>query len=275
MTSRSFPLTGPISLAARLGHGSLSVDARDARDGLGTAEVTVTPRQAGSDIAERIAVELRGDTLYVTAPRQGGIFDLPFFGGRRDAVDVTVTVPSGTPAKVSVFTADVRITGRVGDTDISSGAAEITVEHVDGDLRLRSGSGSASVQSVTGSVESRSGSGSARFGTIGGRLNVGCGSGRLSADSVRGPVRARAGSGDAVLGEVHSDVDLVSGSGTLSIGLPPGRPVRLSVTTGSGQVRSEQPIEDAPRASGEPLTVRARAGSGDIHLFRAASGTSV
>ena len=40
--------------------------------------------------------------------------------------------------------------------------------------------------------------------------------------------------------------------------------------TGSGRVNSELPITDAPAATGDPITVRARTGSGDVRLFRAA-----
>ena len=93
MPSKNFPLDGPISLLARLGYGSITVDAQD---GLTEAIVSVEPRVADSDIVDRIVVERRGSVLAIVAPRQGGIFDV--LGGRRDkdAIDVHVTVPSGT-----------------------------------------------------------------------------------------------------------------------------------------------------------------------------------
>ena len=72
----AFPLVGPISLAARLGHGSLTVAARD---GLTEAAVTLTARDR--DQLDRITVEMRGSTLTVQAPRQGGLSDL--IGGWR------------------------------------------------------------------------------------------------------------------------------------------------------------------------------------------------
>jgi hypothetical protein len=272
MTTQTFPLTGPINLQVRVSHGSLIVTAQD---DLTEAVVTLTPRSKDSDILDRMVVELRGPTLYVTAPRQGGIFDLPIFGGRRekDAVDLTVTVPSGTAIKASSYTADVTVHGRCGGADIASGASDINLEHVDGDLRIRYGSGSCVAERVDGSVTSRSGAGKVRFGAISGSLNAGCGSGELEAGSVRGSVHARSGSGGATLGAVYGDVDLGSGSGSMSIGLPSGYPARLDVTTGSGRVTSDLPIENEPTSSissGDPLTIRARTGSGDIRVFRAA-----
>jgi len=265
--SKNFPLNGKLSLIARVGHGSVTVDAQD---GLTEASVTIEPRSAGSDIVDRISVEQRGSVLAIVAPRQGGIFDL--LGGRReaDAVDIHVTIPSGSPVKISSFTASVTIHGRSGAADIAYGSADADIDVVDGDLRLRYGNGAAAVAEVTGSVQMRSGGGDATFGRIGGSLDAGRGSGRLEVGSVRGRVRTRSGSGSAVLSSVHGDVDLASGSGGVEIGLPAGRAARLDVTTGSGRVRSDLPIEHAPASKADAITVRARTGSGDVRLFRAA-----
>ena len=274
-TSTSFPLSGPINLQARLGHGRLTVTAVD---DLETATVTLRPhhvskltKNASSEAIERIVVEMRGPTLSVIAPRQGGIFDM--FGGWRrekDAVDVEIRVPSKTAIKASTFTADIVVQGRCGGADIATGAATVTIDHVDGDLQLRYGSGSSTVSRVAGSVTIRSGSGDARFGEVMGGVQAGCGSGRLEIGSVHGTLRSRAGSGDAVLGAVYGDVDLASGSGTVQIGLPAGLAARLDVTTGSGGVTTDLPIEDGPRRESPVITVRARTGSGNIRLFRAA-----
>jgi len=269
MDTRTFPLDGPINMQGRIGHGSITVNAQD---GLAEASVTLAPRHKDSDILERTVVELRGPTLVVTTPRQGGIFDLALLGGtrQRDAIGITVSVPSGTAVKLSAYTADITVNGRCGSADVASGSSTITLDQVDGDLRLRYGSGTARVAGVSGSVEAKSGSGDAHFGEIGGSLTSACGSGDLEVAAVRGSVRARAGSGTATLSAVYGDVDLVSGSGRLAIGLPAGRSARLDVTTGSGRVNSELPVDDAPAKSGTPITVRARTGSGDVRLFRAA-----
>jgi DUF4097 and DUF4098 domain-containing protein YvlB len=267
MTTKTLPLSGPINLMGRIGRGSFTVAARD---GVTEATVTLAARVADSDILERTTVELRGPTLVVSAPRQGGIFDLIGRNSERDAIDVSVVVPSGTAMKISTFTADVTVTGRSGSADIACGSSSITVEHIDGDLRLRYGNGTARVDRVSGSVEARSGSGNASFGDVGGSLTSACGSGNLSASAVHGRVRSRAGSGTASIGAVYGDVDLASGSGGLTIGVPAGTTARLDATTGSGEVQSELSIDDAPRNKGRAISVRARTGSGDVKLIRAA-----
>ncbi|HEY7893094.1 MAG TPA: hypothetical protein VIC05_12875 [Solirubrobacteraceae bacterium] len=269
MSTTTFPLSGQTGLQVRIGSGSLTVHARD---GLTEASVTLVPRVADSDIVERTLVELRGSTLYVTAPRQGGIFDLPILGGRRqvrNAMDVTVTVPSGSAVKATSVTADITVDGRCGAADIASGGSSISLDEVDGDLRLRYGSSTCQVGRVSGSVELRSGSGDARFGEIGGGLSAARGNGMLDVTTVHGPVRTRAGSGPTSLGAVHADVDLASGAGELAIGIPAGQAARLDVVTGSGRVDSELPIEEKPETSGKTITIRAKTGSGHIQLYRA------
>jgi hypothetical protein len=261
--SHTFPLHGPIDLLGRIGHGSFTVDCRD-----DVTEAIVTLDGAASAV-DRITVELRGSTLTVTAPREGGIFDLAR-GGRRDAVAVTVTVPSGTPVKVTTHTAAIALTGRCGSADLASGSAVITAEDVDGDLRLRYGSGSARVERVRGAVQRKSGSGHASFGEVDGPLMSACGSGDLTVTTARGPVRSRTGSGSAVLSAVYGDVDVASGSGPLTVGVPTGTAVQLDVTSGSGRVHSELPIDSARTSSTHAIKVRARTGSGEVRFISAA-----
>jgi hypothetical protein len=261
----AFPLSGPINLAVRLGHGSVTVDAVD---GLEQAAVEISgPREE----IDRIEVGMDGPTLMISGPRQNGVFDLIAERLRSSAgVAVAVTVPTGTALQIVTFTADVTARGRCGGAEVGTGTGRIDLDEVDGDLQLRYGSTTAAVRRVSGSVVVRSGSGEARFGEILGELQSGSGAGRLQVGTVRGRVRARTGSGDAQLGAVYGDVDLASGSGGMSIGLPGGVTARLDVKTGSGKVRSDLPIADQPKSSDGAITVRARTGSGNVRLFRAA-----
>ncbi|HVU90759.1 MAG TPA: DUF4097 family beta strand repeat-containing protein [Jatrophihabitans sp.] len=268
MPTSTFPLTGPIELVVRIGHGSVSVDTAD---GLTEAKVVVDPGKHAGELLAQTTIELTGRTLLVSAPRQGGLFDLPVFGRRAGrSLDVHIRVPTGTPVRISTFTAPITISGPVGGADLAWGAADVAVRDVDGDLRMRYGNGTAKAVRVTGSVQLRAGSGSAQFGEIGSGLSAGCGSGDLRARVVRGGVRSRSGSGTIELGEVHGDVDVVSGSGDVAIGLPAGVSAKLDVQTGSGRVDSELPIEDRPQPKAETIRLRARTGHGNVRLFRAA-----
>jgi hypothetical protein len=270
LITKTFPLAGPINLSVRLGHGSVVV--RTADD-LATATVELAPNPGAEGLAEQFTVGLVGRTLTVAAPREGGLADIVsrWRQRSRDGVAVTVTIPTGTALKVMTADAPVTVTGRCGGADIATASGEIVLDHVDGDLLLRYGSAGSRVERVGGSVTVRSGSGEARFGTIEGSLEHVCGRGPLDVGEVHGAVRSRNGSGSSRLAAVYGDVDLASGSGAMSIGLPAGAAAHVNATTGSGRVRSDLPIEDHPTlATKRTITVRARTGSGDIELFRAA-----
>lgn len=265
----TFPLTEDIELVVRIGHGSLVVNAiDDAKE----AVVKLSPRDPTSDVLDRFTVELRGSTLQVNGPRQGGLLDLIGSWRReREAVDVVVEVLTGTPVKVVSASADVTVTGRCGDADLTTGSANVTVDTVNGDFRLRCGSAETHVRRVSGGAQVRAGSGAAHFGAVGGLLECGFGSGQVSAGEVRGGVRVRGGAGAADVGATYGDVDIAFGSGPIRIGLPAGVPARVDVTSGSGRVHSDVAVEKSPTASGQPISVRARTGSGDVHLTRAAA----
>ncbi len=268
MTTQTFPLTGPINLSVRLGHGSLTVTTAD---DLTEATVTLTPKVATSDIAERITVAMNGPTLEIKLPRKGGLADL--IGGwrhDRDGVDAEITVPSGTALDLSTYTADITVRGRSGSADVATGSGAITLGHVDGDLRLRGGHSTARVDRVTGAAVARSGAGSVSFGEVGGSVQAGFGSGDIEIGTARGSVRSRSGSGNARFDAVYGDVDFAAGAGQVSIGLPAGVAARLDVQTGSGDVVSDLPIDERRTGTGTSITVRARIGSGDVRLFRAA-----
>jgi DUF4097 and DUF4098 domain-containing protein YvlB len=269
-TTLPFALSGPINLLAKAGQGSITVETRD---DLTEARVQLTARQPDSDIIERITVEMNGPTLTITTPKPSSLIDLPMFLGRsrRDAVEIVVTVPTGTAMKIMSFSSDITVHGRSGGVDISAGSARVELDEVDGDVRLRLGRGTGAIGRVRGSIDVKSGAGDVSVGDVSGTLTSTTGNGRLKVGAVRGAVRARSGSGPASLGAVYGNVDLASGNGRLEIGIPSGQSARLDVTTGAGTVDSEftvgaQPPRDRLRKS---ITVRARTGSGDIRLFRA------
>jgi hypothetical protein len=269
MTTKTFPLSGPINLQLRIPHGAVTVEAVD---GLAEASVEAVPRHKNSDVLERLVIELDGPTLLVRSPRQGGVFDLPIFGRRgRDELDVQIRVPSGTAMHLLTFTASITVQGRVGGADLAWGAADASLDHVGGDLRVRFGSGTVRVAQVDGSVELRSGAGAVDLGEVRGAITAGCGSGNFDVLLAHDAVRSRSGSGNARIGAAHGDVDLVSGSGNVQIGVPAGVIAELDVSTGAGRIESDLPIDDAPRdAAAASIKLRARTGSGRVRLFRAA-----
>ncbi|MGQ0847099.1 MAG: DUF4097 family beta strand repeat-containing protein [Sporichthyaceae bacterium] len=261
----TFAVDGPLTVQVKL-HGNVSVEARE---GVTEASVLLVPHDGSSDALERTVVDLSGRTLVVAGPRNGGLASR--IVGRlrdREAVDATIVVPAGSTVKVATTNGEIRLLGTCADADLATGAGEIRVDRVDGDLRLRLGSGDSHISSVGGSFLAKTGSGNVQVGQVGGSLDCGCGSGDLTAAAVRGSVRFRAGSGDVHVDAVYGDVDVASGSGSLAIGLPAGVSARLDVVTGSGQLHSDLPVEQAPADGAQTIAVRARTGSGDVRVLQ-------
>lgn len=230
---KTFPLSGPINLQCRFGYGSLTIHAVD---GLDEARVVITAREDAAATAN-LTVVMRGPTLAIAGPRPGGgLFDLPMFGRKhseRDALDVEVTVPTGTAMKIGTFATDITIDGQAGSTVIRSGRGGIDISAASGPIDIATGSGDVTV------------------------------------GVARGSVRLRSGSSRTVVHEAHQDVDLLSGAGSLTVGLPPGRHARLDVEAAHGQLRTEMPVVSSAPAEGQaPLTIRARTGRGDVTIRR-------
>jgi hypothetical protein len=264
----TFPVEDPINLVARLGPGRLEVAARD---NLAQATVRLTPQDPQSDVLDRIAVEMRGSTLVIAGPHQNGWTDV--IAGRRrsrESVDTLIEVPSGTPLKISSSSDELAVTGRGGDTDIATSATRITLDTIEGRLRLRYGRGDSRIGGATGPVELRAGGGSAHLGEVHGSLRAKFGSGDLHADVVRGDLQVRAGAASAQLRAVYGNVDVAFGSGPVEIGLPVGLAAQVDITSGTGEVHTDLPVEPAPAPAERTITVRVRTGSGSVSLLRAA-----
>lgn len=275
MLDRTFPVTGPLGLRCEFRSGSLTLHGRD---DLAEARVTIRARDAELPVEKLFRVELAGNRLEVVEQPEHGSFlqsvlggDLHGFGrDRRIELDIVIELPAGSTVKVGVGSADVTSTGRLGTTSVSGGSSQVALELVDGALQLRGGSGSAAVHRVTGSCQVRGGSGQVRIDEIGGALSVALGSGDAAIGIAHGSVRIRSGSGSTVIETAEQDVDIASSSGPVTIGLRAGQPARLDVATGSGRLNTEMPVQDSAPA-GDAITIRARTGSGDVTVRRAAT----
>jgi hypothetical protein len=267
MSEFEFRLDGPINLSCRLGGGSLVVHAEPGRQ---VAQVTVEPRDPRADVLSRSTIELRGSQLVVHIPDEGSGFG---HTGRRDEVDLTLRLPAGTAMRLAAGSADVTVHGRSGPMDVRTGSSTIVLDDVEGELSARTGSGNLRARSVTGAATCKGGSGDVEIDEVGGDVAVTVGSGDLRLGRTGGAVRLRSGSGTADIGSLSRDADLTSGSGSMTIGLAAGVQARLDVRTGSGQVRTEMPLENSP-GNGPAIHLRARTGSGDVTVHRAVAAES-
>lgn len=268
---KTFDTPTPTSLHVELGSGRLTVQATDATET--TVDVT------GKD-ADDVTVEMRGGQIVVLSPpRKAG-----FFTGS-SSLSVDVTLPEDSALSTKLGSADVRVTGRLGDTTLKSGSGDVRLDQVVGDTLVESGSGDIEIDSVTGDLKVRTGSGEVGIAHVSGAAVISTGSGDVTLGTVEGEVSVKSGSGGLRVTESRSDLSLTTASGDLSIGtlhrgavraknvsgdirvgIPAGVPVWTDISCVSGTVRSSLQGAGQPADGQDHIELRARTISGDISL---------
>lgn len=277
MTSFSTP--EPVRLRVELWAGTISVSAHE-------TDTTVVELEPGDDAAQelisRATVEQRGNDIVVLVPKsRGGLFR------RGSDIDATIRVPLRSAVSVETASADVELTGVLGEVQVSTGSGDTDIEHADavvvrtgsgdigigtvnGNCSVKSGSADVSIGLVGGNCDLLSGSGDVEVDSVGGRLSVKTGSGDVVVQSGGGDVDAMAGSGDVELHRVdHGRVKAKTGSGDIAIGVAPGTAAYLDIMTVSGDVTSELDGAESPSDGEQTVEISVMSGSGDVVLQRA------
>jgi len=274
----------PIDLAIHLQVGAIDVVAGDRTDTV----VTVTPTNPAKAVdrrgAEDTKVDFDGQRLTITGPKPR----LSWIGpGPFDTVDVVVELPAGSRLTAEISVGNVRTVGRLGATRIkaSSGGADVEAT---GDLWLRAGHGNATVGTVEGGAEITADHGQIRLGTVtgdavlkashgtvtvgksGGDLEAKLSYGDLEITQALASVTAKTAYGAIDLREVSSgSIQVESGYGQVTIGVRPGVPAWLDLSSKIGHVRNQLAGDVAPAESERTVAVRARTASGDITVQHA------
>ena len=265
------PAPGPIDLYVEVGEGEVRVTT--------TTTDHTSVRVTGQD-AHDVLLELGQDQVSLVGPRRR----TGFLSGDRSLL-VEVEAPLDTRVVVRTGTADVRVAGRVGRSQLRTGSGDVRVEELGGPATLETGSGRIEVEEAGAELRVKSGSGDVRLGHAASTVAVSTGSGSVTVGSNDGPVAVKTGSGDLVVTEARTDVSLATGSGDLRIGaalrgrltakgasgdvrvgVRSGTPVWTDITTVSGSIRSELPSTGAPADGEDHVELRARTVSGDVLL---------
>ena len=272
----------PIDLAITMLVGVIEVVAGERGDTV----VTVTPTNAGKAAdrrgAEETRVDFDGTRLTITGPRPRISWI-----GPSESVDVTVELPSGSRLTAENSIGGVRTTGRLGATRIKCSSGPVELDSI-GDLWLRASHGNATVGVADGEVEITADHGQIRIGTVSGdatlkashgSIEVGeCGGdvdaklsyGDLAVTRALGSVTAKTAYGSIQLREVSSgSIQVESGYGQVAIGVRPGVPAWLDLSSKDGRVRNELDSDGAPDETERAVAVRARTQWGDISIRRA------
>jgi DUF4097 and DUF4098 domain-containing protein YvlB len=238
---RTFDLPDVAALRVRLISGSVAILGSDGPPSIDVASVAGPP----------LLVTHEAGILTVSYEdlQPGGLRG--WLRPARHSADLTITVPGGCPAQVSVVNASAIVSGI---------SANMSAKSVSGDITIDGVIGNVDTKTVSGDLEARGLRGDLAFNSVAGGLTV--------AGGTVGQFAAR-----TVSGEVTADVELCDGgglkvstvSGDVAVRIPECTSARVDLRTASGRLRSSFGAL-SPAPGGRPATVRGTLGSGSASV---------
>ena len=270
----------PIDLAIKLPVGAIEIVAGDRDDTIVTVSPTNPKKAVDVRGAQETKVDFDGQRLTITGPRPRFSFVGPY-----ESVDVKVELPTGSRLTAETSVGAVRSTGRLGATRVKSSLVDldgtgdlwvramngnVTVANADGGVEITADHGQIRIGTVTGDAILKASHGSVTIGESGGDLDAKLSYGDLQITKALASVAAKTAYGSIGLFEISSgSIQVESGYGTVTIGVRPGIPAWLDLSSKDGRVRNELDGDRAPETSEQSVAVRARTQYGDITIQRA------
>jgi hypothetical protein len=196
---------------------------------------------------ERVRISRSGGNL-----EAGADLDVTIPEGKRVSLHLavgsaTVTNVNG-DLRISANSADLSASGTRGRLHLETGSGDVKLTGTNGDVKVSTGSGDATATDVRGdhlSLDTGSGSVTASNVTVA-RLSVDVGSGSIHAATVNAPDASFESGSGSIDVDLTSDVEELSaesGSGDVTIRFPASVGAEIDVSTGSGSIRTELPIQ--------------------------------
>ncbi|MEO6413198.1 MAG: DUF4097 family beta strand repeat-containing protein [Pedococcus sp.] len=276
----TYSTPNPIDLAIKLPVGAVEVIAGDRDDTVVTVSPTNPAKAADIRGAEETKVDFDGQRLTITGPRPRFSFVGPF-----ESIDVKVELPAGSRLTAEVSAGAVRSTGPLGATRIKSSmidldstgdlwvramSGNVTVAHADGGVEVTADHGQIRLGAVTGDAVLKASHGTITIGECRGELEAKLSYGDLDITKAFESVSAKTAYGSIQLHEISSgSIQVETGYGQITIGVRPGVPAWLDLSSRDGRVRNQLDGDGAPDPSEQSVAVRARTQYGDITIQRA------
>jgi DUF4097 and DUF4098 domain-containing protein YvlB len=278
----TFDTPTPIDLAINLPVGAIEIIASDRADTVVTIVPTNPDKAVDRRGADETTVEFDGQRLTILGPKPR----LSFIGPT-ESVDVRVELPSGSRLTAEISVGGIRTEGRLdatrvkgttgavdldttGDLWLRAGHGNATIGRVDGSAEITADHGQVRLDAVTGDAIIKSSHGSITVGESGGELDAKLSYGDLEIGAALASVAAKTAYGSIQLREVSSgSIELESGFGQVTVGVRPGAPAWLDLSSKEGRVRNQLGAERAPDENESVVSVRARTQFGDITIQRA------
>jgi DUF4097 and DUF4098 domain-containing protein YvlB len=157
-----------------------------------------------------------------------------------------------------------------GDLWLRASHGNATLGTAEGEIEVTADHGQIRVGTVTGDSILKASHGSILVGQSGGDLDAKTSYGDLEVTKALASVAAMTAYGSIELREVSSgSIQVESGFGQVTIGVRPGVPAWLDLSSKNGRVRNQLAVDRAPDASEQTVAVRARTQGADITIQHA------
>jgi Putative adhesin len=221
----------------------------------GQDTVDEPPASPAAEAVRQTRVDFTAGRLVVRTPKDMHL--------RNVAVAVSVTAPIGSHVTARSGSGDLTIGGAAGRLELTTGSGRITTDQAAGSAKVDTGSGVVRLGPMAAGVRAKTGSGDVEVTSLGGVSTVVTGSGDVWLGAVSNDVLARTGSGNVTIaGATSGQLELHTGSGEIRVGVRPGNPAEVDLSSGSGEARSDLDLSSTPPQSAPSLRIRGRTGSG-------------
>jgi DUF4097 and DUF4098 domain-containing protein YvlB len=274
---KTFPVNGPVDLEVLSRSGDITIRTGPAGSVFVRGKIFVGNRwfmggRQGdvSSIEQHPPVRQDGNSIHIDYVNEHDI-----------SIDYEITVPADAVLRTRSGSGDQIVEGTRGNADLQSGSGDMKLANLTGEIRVQTGSGNVRAHEISGPVRGGAGSGDIEVEETGsGDIDLHTGSGNVTVRGIQGGFHAEAGSGDITAeGTQTGGWDVRTGSGNVHVRLPGNAAFDANISTSSGTVDIDAPVETTVqgrveeshktvrgkvRGGGPMLSVRT--GSGDIHV---------
>jgi Putative adhesin len=213
--------------------------------------------------------------------QSGNNVRIDYVNHRNISVDYEITAPTDTKIHTRSGSGDQTIEGMKSGIDVETGSGDVKLNDLAGDIRIHTGSGNVQARGAAGPLEARAGSGDITIEEKSkGDVRVETGSGNIEARGVDGGFNASTGSGDVrVDGTPANSWYVKTGSGNAELRLPQQAAFDLDVSTSSGSVEVNHPVNTTVqgrvqesrksirgKVNGGGPEINVHTGSGDVRV---------
>ena len=273
---RTLQVTGPVDLEVLTRSGDVTIRAGSSGSVFIRGKIYVGDRWFGGRDADVHAIEQNPPIR-----QEGNSIHIERIEAHNISISYEIAVPVETAIRSRSGSGDQEIEGTHGNVDVQTGSGNIRLTSLTGEIRLQTGSGDVRAREISGPVRGGTGSGDVEIEeTSSGDIDLHTGSGGIRARGIQGGFRGETGSGDVTAeGTQGGEWEIHTGSGNVRVRLPGNAGFDADISTSSGSVTVDAPIEMTVQGrvedmrksvrgkvhGGGPL-LRVRTGSGDIHI---------